>query len=124
MLEDVLSFLRELGISLNAEDVIRDLDEDEIFVQVPSSAYEPIRKEITINGEVVGEINSGVFRGEVAVQRSIAHARAVQSEVLEQTDRFAFLCWRGFVYFRNLPMLKELVLHLCRNDREQEGEHG
>lgn len=83
-IEEILSFLKNLGISLKSEDVIRDLDESEIHRQRPGSIYQPVAKDIIVEGKKVGEINSSAFRGEVAMGRSIEHYRSVRSVVLDK----------------------------------------
>lgn len=83
-IEEILSFLNNLGISLKSEDVIRDLDESEIHRQRPGSVYQPVAKDIIVDGKKVGEIDSSVFRGEVAMGRSIEHYRSVRSVVLDE----------------------------------------
>ena len=84
LVEDILRFLRELGISISPEDVIRDLDEEEIFHQVPGSPYEPIQRDIVVNGEVIGKINPKPFKGEVAVQRSLTNYRSTSNLVIKE----------------------------------------
>ena len=82
LVNKILKLLNSVGVSLESEEIIRDLDENEIFANKEGTPYEPVQRDIVVDGEVVGQIDPTVFKAEVATQRTVQHYRDVRSEVL------------------------------------------
>lgn len=84
LINKILKFLGVVGVSLDSEEIIRDLDENEIFVNKAGTPYEAVQQDIVVGGEVVAQIDPKAFKAEVATRRTVQHYRDVRSEVLKQ----------------------------------------
>ena len=84
LVNKILKFLGSVGVSLESEEIIRDLDENEIFANKAGTPYEAVPRDIVVDGEVVDQINPKSFKAEVATRRTVQHYKDVRSEVLKQ----------------------------------------
>lgn len=82
--KEVNAFLRDVERSLPSFEIIREIDPDEAFKQNPGSPYEPIRKEIEIDGKKVAEVDARAVLPELAARRTISHYQTVRESVLEK----------------------------------------
>lgn len=81
---EINAFLKEIERSLPSFEIIREIDPDEAFKQKPGSPYEPVRKDIVIDGKKVAEVDARAVLPELATRRTIAHYQAVRNSVLEK----------------------------------------
>ena len=83
-LNEALIFLNQLELNLSSEDIIEGLDPEEIFVARPSGPYQPVARDIRINGEIIAQRDAAPFAPEAAARRSLNHYRQVRSATLDR----------------------------------------
>jgi len=81
------AFLRELERNLPSFEIIRDINNDELFEKKQGSPYEIIRKDIIVDGKKVGEVDASTVKPEIAARRVISHYQKIRSEVLEKRSQ-------------------------------------
>lgn len=83
-LDEMIEFLRKLEMNKPSEEIIRDVKGDEVHISKVGSMLEAVQREIVVDGEVVGQMDSTQFESEMAAGRTLEHYREVRSSVLEQ----------------------------------------
>lgn len=81
---EINAFFREVERSLPSFEIIREIDPDEAFEHDVNSPYDPIKKEIIIDGKKVGEVDAQTILPELATRRTIRHYQDVRTSVLEK----------------------------------------
>lgn len=81
---EINAFLREIERSLPSFEIVREIDPNEAFEHDEKSPYGPIKKEIIIDGEKVGEVDARTIIPELAERRTIRHYQDVRASVLEK----------------------------------------
>jgi len=84
---EVNAFLREIERSLPSFEIIREIDPSEAFKHDKNSPYDPVKKDIIIDGKKVAEVDARKTKPEPATRSTIEHYHNVRSSVLEKRSQ-------------------------------------
>ena len=121
MIREILAFLKRAGLNKRSEEIIKGIEDDEVFEdQSQSGPHQHVKREIVIDGKVVAKRQGAVFTQEVAARRSFTHYRAVKEAALAEHLLISLVVgWGGApdVAARAYADAVTLVKENCRNEK-------
>ncbi|MEO0510946.1 MAG: hypothetical protein AAF065_13935 [Verrucomicrobiota bacterium] len=83
-LKDLYQLVRELPVSKSSKELRRLLSDDILFID--QDVYDPISKDITVDGEVVTARDTSVYKPDLAARQGFLEYHKLQNEALEKRN--------------------------------------